>query len=205
LCLPEPENIMTSTYSAVIVQAYQQTLTRILTLAERLSEEQLCWQPQPGAPSIAFQLWHVARWADHLQAALPGMTPELGRRLGPGQEIWLAEQLAAAWGFDPETLGHAETGMGMEKTQATALTWPAKATILFYAKSAFGQAERAVSAIDDAQFLAAEAPQARTADLRTAGSTVGRALTVHLTHTNRHLGMIEALLGLQTGSGTATV
>lgn len=34
---------------------------------------------------------------------------------------------------------------------------------------------------------------------------VADALFTHLCHENRHLGVLEALLGLQVGSGTATV
>ncbi|HMN27351.1 MAG TPA: DinB family protein [Caldilineaceae bacterium] len=188
-----------------IVQAYHQALARLITVAERLSEEELTTPPQPGAQPIAFHLWHIARWADHLQAALPGMTTTLDHRLGPGQEVWEMEQMAVRWGFAAETLGHAETGMGMRDDQSAALPWPSKRALLDYTKAVFRLAERATRAVDDELFLSAEAPQPRTAGIWVTGSTVGDALLTHLTHTNRHLGMIECLAGLFTGSGTATI
>lgn len=190
--------------AAMIIGAYQQTHARILALAEKLSEEQLYWQPAAGGQSIAFHLWHVARWADHLQAALPGMTPELGRRLDPGGEIWETGGLAARWGFEPAQLGYAGTGMGMADDIATHLSFPAKAELLAYLRQALTAADRAVQAVDDQQFEAIEQPQALTEGIW-GESTVGQAILTHLTHENRHLGMMECLVGLQTGSGTATV
>ena len=65
---------MKRSIAACIAQAYHQALARLLTVAERLSEEELTRPPQPGAQPIALDLWHVLHWADHLQAALPGMT-----------------------------------------------------------------------------------------------------------------------------------
>jgi uncharacterized damage-inducible protein DinB len=190
--------------AAMIIGAYQQTHSRILALGEKLSQEQLHWQPAAGRQSIAFHLWHIARWADHLQAAIPGMTPELGQRLAPGVELWQAEGLAARWGFEPAQLGYAGTGMGMADDIATHLSFPPKAELLAYLQRALTAADHAVQAIDDRQFEATEQPQSLTEGIW-GESTVGDAILTHLTHENRHLGMMECLVGLQTGSGTATV
>jgi hypothetical protein len=65
-------------------------------------------------------------------------------------------------------------------------------------------AERAVRAIDDEQFCAAEQPQPLTEGIWDA-STVGDAILSHVVHINRHLGAIECLYGCQVGSGTASV
>ena len=54
----------------------------VLQFVEPLTEEQLRRQAGPLSPCIAFHLWHSARWADLLQSKLPGMTPQLGERLG---------------------------------------------------------------------------------------------------------------------------
>ena len=91
---------MTRSHATEIIGAYRMTHTRILALAEKLTDEQLHWRPTQDGLSIAFHVWHLARWADHIQATLPGMTSELGRRLAPGVQIWEAEGLATQWGFE---------------------------------------------------------------------------------------------------------
>src|SRR5687768_8168034 len=68
--------------------------TLILAITRDLSEEQLSAWAGPHATSIRFHLWHIARWADLVQAGLPAMSPELADRLGPGMEIWEREGLA---------------------------------------------------------------------------------------------------------------
>jgi hypothetical protein len=82
---------------------------------------------------------------------------------------------------------------------------PAKAILLDYTRRALAAADRAVQTIDDEDLMAPEQPQPLTAGIWSAGGTVADALFTHLGHENRHLGMIECLLGLQVGSGTATV
>jgi uncharacterized damage-inducible protein DinB len=190
--------------AAIIISAYCQTHERILKLAGKLSDEQLHWRYTSVSHSIAFHLWHVARWADHFQAAVPGMTTELGRRLGPGAQVWESEGLAARWGFDAGQLGYGATGMTMPDDVAANLPFPNKAELLAYLRQALAAADQAVKAIDEQQFQETEQPQPLTEGIW-GGSTVGDAVVVHLTHTNRHLGMIECLAGLQLGSGTATV
>ena len=190
--------------AALTIATYHLTHRRILDMAEKLTEAQLGWQAVPGSQTIAFHLWHISRWADHFQAAVPGMTPELGQRLGPGQQIWEVEDLATHWGFEPAQLGYAATGMQMPGDIATGLVFPPRAELLRYLHQVFTAAGRAVDAIDDQQFAAAEQPQPLTEGIWGEG-TVGAAILTHIVHENRHLGAIECLLGLQTGSGTATV
>jgi hypothetical protein len=195
---------MARSHAAEIIGAYRKTHTRILALAEGMPDEQLQWRATPDSLSVAFHLWHVARWADHLQAALPGMTAELGRRLAPGAQIWDTEGLATRWGFERAQLGYAATGMTMPETVAVSLAFPAKDALLAYLAGAFAAIDRSLSAIDDQQFDAAEQPQPLTEGIWGEG-TVGDALLSHLIHDNRHLGMLECLVGIQAGSGSATV
>jgi hypothetical protein len=195
---------MTRSYAAEIIGAYRKTHERIAGLAERLTDEQLHWRPTPDSLSIAFHVWHVARWADHIQAAFPGMTPELGRRLAPGVQIWEAEDLAAHWGFDLIQLGYAATGMTMPESSAVGLAFPPKEVLLAYLHRAFAAVDNSLDAIDEEQFAAAEQPQPLTEGIW-AESTVGDAILSHVVHDNRHLGAMECLAGIQTGSGSATV
>jgi hypothetical protein len=189
---------------SMIVTAYLRTHALALAVAEEAREEQLHWQPQSGRHSLAFHLWHMARWADHLQASLPGMTPELGRRLGSGLEIWTSEKIAQQWGLDTAALGFAQTGMMMGDDVAGQLRFPAKEQLVAYMRQVFAAAERAVQSLDEEQFYAPEQPQPLTEGIWQEGP-VGNVILVHLTHDNRHLGMIECLRGLQLGSGTATI
>lgn len=83
----------------------------VLNMIEEITEEQFAWKPTPTSHSIAWNLWHLARWADYLQAKIPTMTPSLARKLGPVQQIWTQEDLAARWELDSSVLGWGETGM----------------------------------------------------------------------------------------------
>jgi hypothetical protein len=196
---------MTIPSQSLVQNTYCQNHTFILSFAEKLTDAQLTWQAAPGALSIAFFLWHLARWADHLQAAVPGMTPELSRLLPPGRQIWEKDHIASQWGFSEGNTGFGETGMEMDEAEAARLVFPPKEILLDYVRQAFSAAEQAVSAIDEVQFMAAEQPQPMTEGVWSPGGTVGSAVMSHLTHAARHLGMMECLLGLQTGSGTASV
>jgi uncharacterized damage-inducible protein DinB len=125
-----------------------------LSAVENLTDEQFAWQPTPTSHSIAWNLWHAARFADYLQAKIPLMTPSLARKLGSAQQIWKQEDLAAAWGLDSSMLGWDETGMEMDDKTAATLRLPGKEALLAYARRAFAAAERAVDAIDDEEFRA---------------------------------------------------
>ena len=188
---------------ALIRHNYRTTHERILQLVADLSDQQIAWQAAPDTPAIGFHLWHMARWADHLQAAIPGMAQELRSRLGTGQQIWIADQLGTRWQLAGPSLGFDDTGMGMDST--TPLILPAKATLLAYVARAFAAAEQAVDAIDDTLFTAVEQPQSSTEGIRPPDATIGAAVLSHLVHENRHLGMIECLVGLQGRAGSATV
>jgi hypothetical protein len=170
----------------------------VLDVADRLDDERLAWRPGLQAPSAAFHLWHLARFADRLQARLPGLTPALRERLGPGQEAWEAEGLATRWGLG-EGLGYGNTGMQLADAMSAALTLPGKDVLLDYARRTFARADRAVSSVEESQM---PLPCKGLTDNET---VVGDVLLGYLAHVGRHLGMIEALAGVQGVRGTATV
>ena len=183
-----------------IMNYYHDTNADILKTVGALSEEQICWQPHPACHSIAFIVWHIARWEDHMQATVPGMTEELSRRLPAGQQIWERDQLAAAWGFDPAQLGESQTGTKFDIEALGELPWPKKEVLLNYARQAFEAVEYAISFIDEEQFEKAEQLQYyddeyMKANLAQTG-TVGNAVMEHLIHSVHHLGEIYYLVGL---------
>lgn len=167
-----------------------------VALAERSTADQFLWKPDQGVNSIAFHLWHLARWADHLQSRLPQMTKGLHEALGDRPEIWKLERLAERWGFSTERLGHDETGMLMDDDQAALLPLPEQKVLVEYARRAFLAVEEAVARIPDSQY-------ARANDQKP-DETIAEILTSHMLHDARHLGMMECLLGLQGTHGSAT-
>ena len=195
---------MTASFATVIKREYMTTHRRILEVSTVMSNEQLHWRGSPNSHTSAFHLWHVARWADVLQASIPGMTPTLTNRLGAGNQVWDAEGLAGRWGFDRPEFGYAATGMGMSDDLARAVAFPEKAAMLAYFQAVLAAIERTLTAIDDDQFAAAEQWQPMTDGIWSEG-TVGNAILAHVLHANRHLGAMECLFGQQTGAGTATV
>lgn len=132
--------------------AYRLRHRWLLSMVEEITEEQFTWQPTPASHSIAWNLWHVARWADYAQAKIPSMAPSLTRKLGPARQIWVQEALAARWGLDSSVLGWGETGMEMDDAVAATLRFPGKQRVVDYARRAIAAAEPAVEAIDDEEF-----------------------------------------------------
>jgi len=188
--------------TAILVAHFRRTYDRVLRVVDDLSEAQLGWRPTPRAHSIGWNLWHLARWTDHLQASVPSMTAVLTERLGPARQIWAADELAARWGLEASELGQHETGMLMADEGAARLALPTRDVLFDYLRRAFPAAERAIGAIDDVELTRPNA-------LELAGNpssrlTVGDAVTAHLEHNSRHLGEIECLRGLLGLPGTAT-
>jgi len=159
-----------------------------LAVTSELTEEQLSWFPGPDAPCPGWHFWHLARWADILQAGRPG-------REGRGEQIWLAENLAAKWGHSPESLGPLAAGQGME----TDVCLAGKEALLDYGRRAMAAADEAVAHLEASHL-------GLPSQLRAAGpSTVGEDLVFYVGHSSRHLGMLEALRGALGLKGTATI
>ena len=68
---------MDSTILAPLAATYRRTFDWTLELTTDLHEEYLRWQPSPKAPSIAFHIWHLARYADRLQETINGAGSQL--------------------------------------------------------------------------------------------------------------------------------
>ena len=168
----------------------------ILAVTRDLTAAQAAAAPGPHAPAISFHLWHIARWADIVQAHLPGMGS--ASVTTTTQEIWEREGLATAWGLGNSDLGYRATGMSLPDHAAQALVLSAKDTLHAYATRTFAAATEAAMAIDDARFvILGRDPLGRE-------SSVGGTVLNHLLHLGRHLGMIEALRGVLGLHGTAT-
>ena len=182
-----------------ITSSYHETNLTLLNAVRDLSDGQIRWQPCSTCHSIAFIVWHLARWTDHLQATIPGMTEELSRRLPPGEQIWEREHLAAGWGFDPVQLGESETGTNFDLAASGEPAWPTKDILLDYAQRAFMAADRAIDLIDEEQFQEMERLQYDDEYMKESlakTGTVGNAIMEHLIHNAHHLGEIYYLIGM---------
>jgi hypothetical protein len=172
---------------------------QVLKLANRVSDEQLAWRLNLHTPSIAFHLWHMARWADRLQARIPDMSAEMTERLGKVAEVWEIEKLAGSWQIAVSALGYGDTGMEMSDEMAADFVLPSKSVLIGYLQRTFAALERCLDAIDTEQFMQ------EWTNLYGSPGLVGESLVSHLGHISRHLGMIEALVGVQGMEGTATI
>lgn len=180
---------MTRAVAQLLTFQYRRTQQRILRVAEELDDDQLrrTW---PHANPIGFDVWHCARWADHLQSILPDATPALRTRLGRRDELW-----------------QVETGMGMDESIAASLPLPPKAELLDYVRVAFDLAGEVVDRLEDADLpVDAMIEDARVPWLSGGADRgpVGNWVLTYDGHANRHLGMIELRRGLLGMRGTAT-
>jgi DinB family protein len=189
-----------------IADVYALGHRNMLEAVTELGDDQMRWRP-PGSKSIAFNLWHIARWADPMQSVVGALTPGLRERLGTSGEIWTREALSRKWGFPAGGLGAAETGMGMDEDASAELPLPSKDDLVGYATRVFEAADRAVREVRDddlarnAEFDPAMVPWASPPDYGTVANWILGAIRHDSRH---HLGMIEALKGAAGLRGTAT-
>ena len=161
----------------------KQTRERALALVSELDDAQLGWRPSPGAHSMAWTLWHMARADDNFQAGV------MERPL-----VWAEGDFAARWGY-PER----GAGTGMDDADAASLPQPSKSDLLAYVRRAFEAADEAVDLIDEAR-----SPDVHHSPFMGGRSTYGETLVVSVTHDNRHLGELEYIKGLLGMRGSAT-
>jgi hypothetical protein len=160
----------------------------LVSTTSELSEAGLSWRAGPRAPAIGFHVWHVARWADRLQAQLPRMLAS-----GTANEVWVADSFAERWLVGSDRLGFGSTGMGMDEDASTQIPLAGKDVLLEYCRAAFEACDRALAPVSDADFghTCRNLMYDRDED-----TTVGQLVLTHLGHAGRHQGMIEALRGL---------
>jgi hypothetical protein len=195
--------------SALDVAVYRIHATHrmLLALTEELPEAQFCWVPGPMAPPIGWHLWHIARWADRVQASFPAASG------APSAQIWEEEELVHRWELDRAMLGPLQVGLGMQPQAANRLVQDVgQARHLDYARRSFGACDAAVARLQPGDF---ELPRVSVKAFCFGGrwdpmeappgeTTVASELMFHSHHGGRHLGMIEALLGVQGLDGTAS-
>lgn len=179
-----------------LARHYRRNHRDVMTLANEVSDEQYVWRAE-GLNSIAHNLWHLARWADHLQSILSEMTPDLLQRTGGRPEMWAEERLIDAWGWQGLELGHVGTGMGMDESTSAGLPLPARPVLLDYAKRTFDAADEGVASLSDDDLVqpALVAPERATwlEPTPEARGLVGSWVVSYLRHDAQHLGAMLTL------------
>lgn len=182
----------------------------LIKAGDSVSAAQFAKVFSPDAPPIGWHLWHMARFADRLQAKLGEVTQGVA-----GVEVWASDHLVNAWGVDPEKLGVFASGMGQAHEDAqNIIARVGKDAILSYAQSSFGACDQQISALNSADFekeyfgildYGYEAATGRVWATEPKLSSVAQDLVFHAAHGSRHMGMIEALKGLLGSAGTLSV
>ncbi|MBI2855686.1 MAG: DinB family protein [Chloroflexi bacterium] len=166
--------------------ALRQLHERLETLVADVGNDQLAWPPFPGAHSLAFGLWHIARCDDnYLRAHIQGRP-----------EVWQEEEWFQRWGLDPES-----TGMLLSDEDASTVPLPPKDDILSYARRVWEEVEAFVANLESRGLS-----QAVSYVERTAGLSIGQVYMTHIYgHDNRHMGEMEYIKGLMGLRGSVTL
>lgn len=185
-----------------LARHYHRNHRDVMTLVSEVSDEAFLWRAE-GLNSIAHNLWHLSRWADHLQSILSEMTPDLAKRTRAQAEIWAEERLVEAWGWQGLKLGHVGTGMGMDESTTAGLTLPARPVLIDYAKRTFEAADDRVGTLTDRDLVepALVAPERATWLDATpeARAVVGSWVVSYLRHDAQHLGAMLTLRSMHPG------
>ncbi|HRF50866.1 MAG TPA: DinB family protein [Anaerolineales bacterium] len=176
--------------TAELARRYRQNQDGLLELIGGLTDDQIGWSPNETTPSVGFHVRHLARWADYLQELFNGR----------GSQIWETEGLAGRWNMATQSLGYAQTGMEMDPASAMALRLPRKEVLLDYVSRVFVAAQEAVARLSDDEFFAVyECFHGENWH----DGQIGPIVVTWMTHDNRHLGMIECLVGFLGKTGSA--
>ena len=102
--------------------------------------------------------------------------------------------------METASLGYAQTGMSTNDMVAMTLQMPEKELLFDYARRAFAAAQRAVEGISDEEFY--KIYEGFHGENWHNGH-IGPIISTWITLDNRHLGMIECLVGVQGIHGSA--
>jgi hypothetical protein len=172
---------------------YRRTHDAIIDVARR-TEEASFDKPFGTANSIAFNLWHVARWDDSLFESMAVAVPAVAKPLGHPLQIWTREKLGERWGL-PADLGAGAAGTGLRQDTAQGLALPGRDALLDYATHVFGGFADHLTRVTSADLELLIPPKNER--------SIGHWVLYYWEHAARHLGMMEALRGVFGEAGSA--
>ena len=176
-----------------VLVGYRRTHDGLLDVALK-ADESAFDRPAGTANSIAFNLWHVARWDDSLFPQIAQYVPQLAARLGSPEQIWVREGLAKKW-LLPSDLGGGAAGTGLPQDTAHGLVLPARPELVDYAKRVFTEFAERMTLLDSDALAHTIPPKNER--------SVGHWVLYYWEHAARHLGMCEAIRGVFGESGSA--
>jgi hypothetical protein len=184
--------------SAIALRRLMRANVLLLDIVTGLYDEQASPWTAPTAPSAKWHLWHLARWSDIVQSMLFPIANSESDLSNKGTELWIAIGIADEWGFETPMPGKLDGGTGTGNAESSKLRLPDMIRIVGYARSSFELCEMRFSQIYDGIF------DSEFYDWDGVRLQVGDAMFGHISHINRHLGMIEAIKGVLGLDGSAT-
>jgi hypothetical protein len=171
-----------------LLRFYRLAHERLLKAAEELSPEQFAWSAGPTLHSVAWQLWHAARWDDVLASYFHRALSQ-----EPRTQVWERESLADQWSLASGSMGRRDTGTEMSNAAAEEIRFPDQMKVVGYARLAFAYAEQAIELMQDDLLLAVSKDDPD-------GDTQLDNVLIYLEHLSRHLGTIESIRGLRAAA-----
>jgi hypothetical protein len=168
-----------------LLRFYRLTHERLLAAAQELTPAQFTWSAGPSLHSVAWQLWHTARWDDVFASYLHKVSAQ-----DPRTQVWERESLADRWSLTSGSMGRRDTGTEMSNEAAEEIRIPDQKEVVAYARLAFAYADEAIALVTDDLLLAVPKVDPE-------GDTKLDNVLIYLEHLSRHLGMIESIRGLQ--------
>lgn len=184
--------------SAIALRRLTRANALLIEIVTGMYEEQASRWSAPTAPSAKWHLWHVARWSDIVQSNLLPVANGEADLANKGAELWDALGIPDEWELNVSSSGKHGGGTGSGNTEAVNLGLPNMIRVVGYARSAFELCEMRFSQIDEGLF------ESDFYDWDGVRIQVGDAMFGHISHLNRHLGMIEAIKGVLGLDGSAT-
>src|SRR5256712_12232175 len=111
-----------------LLRFYKLAHERLLKDAEDLPPEEFAWSAGPSLHSVAWQLWHAARWDDVFASYFHRALAK-----DPRAQVWERESLAERWSLAPGSMGRHGTGTGMSDDAAEEMRFPVQKEVGDYA------------------------------------------------------------------------
>jgi len=184
--------------SSIALRRLMRANVLLLEIVTGLYDEQASRWPAPTAPSAKWHLWHVARWSDIVQSTLRPVANGESDLSNKGAELWEALGIPDEWGLKIAMPGRLGGGTGAGNSISANMGLPNMIRVVGYARSTFELCEMRFSQIDEGLF------ESDFFDWDGVRLQVGEAMFGHISHINRHLGMIEAIKGVLGFDGSAT-
>jgi hypothetical protein len=104
--------------AALLLELYGRVPPLAHEAVDGLDADRLVWQPAPGANTIGWLVWHLARVQDHHISELTG-----------DDQLWVADDRAAGFGLDPDP---SNTGYGHDDADVLEVRAESAAVLLDY-------------------------------------------------------------------------